>query len=298
MIELAFGESPAGALKMAKSMKRGDILNGVVAAFGGTEEERREAMKPRVWNGVTLDGIPNDVAALTLALDMGDISDMDTGMTARKEFLDTLFRDSPGVSDKVWETNQHTIERLLGAKETLEPVRIWICGCNPAELGGLYFICSLMAEARTPLSVVRVPEEIQKDNNIISYRGTGEIGPEEFSAYSEYEKPLSKAQRKIYANYWNILARENAPLRAVINGSLMSLPENFYDFALLANMPEEELKVARLIGNTLSQIPGVGDLWLFLRIQAMLRSGELILVSEAADGHPYSAVIKRSNNPK
>lgn len=35
MIKLAFGESPAGALKLAKSMKQGDRLTGAIAVLGG-----------------------------------------------------------------------------------------------------------------------------------------------------------------------------------------------------------------------------------------------------------------------
>lgn len=73
------------------------------------------------------------------------------------------------------------------------------------------------------------------------------------------------------------------------------MPEDFYDFALRANLPDGEFKVAELIGKTLCQISGVGDRWLFLRLAAMLQSGELIAVAEATEDHPYSGVLKRSN---
>jgi len=295
MIELAFGESPAGALKMAKSMKQGDRLNGAIAVIGGTRKEKRKAKKPRNWSGITMGGSSKDVEALTLSLDIGDISDMDTDMNARKKLLDDLFADFPGVSDEIWEANQHTLTRLQEAKATLEPVRIWICVSNPAELCGLHFVCRLMVDAQTPLSVVLVPEQIEKDNSIISYRSTGEINPEAFGVFTEYEEPISELQRRAYANIWSDLVRENAPLRAVINGSLIGVPKDFYDFALRANIPDGEFKVAQLIGKTLSRISGVGDRWLFLRIQAMLQSGELIAVSAATGDHPYSEVVKRSN---
>jgi hypothetical protein len=295
MIELAFGESAAGALKMAKSMKYGEPLNGSAAVYGGTSKEQRETSKPRNWSGITMGGSPKDVAALTLALDIGDISDMDTGMNARKKSLDELFAHFPGASDGIWKTNQHTLTRLQDAKATLEPVRMWICVSNPAELCGLYFVCHLMVDAPIQLSVVRVPEQIEKDNSIISYRNTGEIKPEALGAFTKYEAPISDLQRRVYANIWSVLVRENAPLRAVINGSLIGVPEDFYDFALRANMPDGEFKVAQLIGKTLGQIPGVGDQWLFLRIQAMLQTGELIVVSAATGDYPYSEVVKRSN---
>jgi len=295
MIEIAFGESPAGALKLAKSMKHGDRLNGVIGVIGGTGKEQREAMKPRDWAGTTMAGSSKDVEALTLALDIGDISDMDTGMNARKKLLDDLFANFPGVSDEIWETNQHALARLREAKAAPEPVRMWICGSDPAELCGLYFVCRLMVDARTPLSVVRVPEQIEKDGSIISYRNTGEINPEAFGALTEYEEPISELRRRACANIWSGLVRENAPLRAVINGSLIGVPKDFYDFALRANMTDGESKVGQLIGKTLGQISGVGDQWLFLRVQAMLQSGELIAVSSATGDHPYSEVVKRSN---
>lgn len=44
----------------------------------------------------------------------------------------------------------------------------------------------------------------------------------------------------------------------------------------------------------LNQIPGVGDRWLFLRIQAMMKSGELIEVSAAISDHPYSGVVNNA----
>lgn len=295
MIELAFGESPAGALKLAKSMKQGERLVGAVAVFGGTKEEQREAKKPRIWSGMTMEGSSKDVEALTLALDIGDISDMDTGMNIRKKTIDGLFAGFPGVSDTIWETNQHALNRIQEARSTQEHIRMWICSSNPAEVCSLYFVCHLMLDSQTSLSVVRVPEQIEGDNCIISYKSTGEVNPEELGAFTKYEEPISELQRKIYAIMWKDLIRENAPLRAIINGSLIGVPENFYDFALRANMPDGEFRVAQLIGKTLSQIYSVGDRWLFLRIQAMLQSGELIEVSAATEGHPYSGVIKRNS---
>ncbi|MDD3169804.1 MAG: DUF1835 domain-containing protein [Eubacteriales bacterium] len=259
MIDLTFGESAGGALKQ------------VIKSMGGSSE---------------------DVCVLTLALDIGDISDLDTGMDARKRLLDDLFADFPGVSDEMWKTTQRTLTRLREAKATLEPIRMWTSANDPAELCGLYFVCHLMVNARIPLSIVRIPEQVEKDNSIISYRNTGEIIPEAFRTFTEYEKPISELQRRASADLWNSLALENAPLRAVLNGIITGVPIDFYDFALRANRPDGECKVAMLIGKTLSQIPGVGDRWLFLRIQSMLQTGELIMVSAASEDHPYSGVIK------
>ncbi|AFM01662.1 DUF3658 domain-containing protein [Desulfitobacterium sp. PCE1] len=235
-----------------------------------------------------------DIEALTLALDIGDISDMDTGVNVHQKLLDELFAEFPGVPDGIGETNKHALVRLQEVKATQEPIRMWVCASNPEELCGLYYACHLLVDALAPLSVVRVPEQIEKDNGIISYHSTRDIVPEAFGAYTACEEPISELRRRVYANTWVGLVHENAPLRAVINGSLMGLPKDFYDFALRANMPDGKFKVAQLIGKTLGQIPGVGDRWLFLRVKAMLESGELIRVSAATEDYPYSEVVKRN----
>lgn len=295
MIDLAFGESPAGALKMAKAMKNGERLVGATAVIGGTEEQRREAIKPRYWAGLTMEGSAADVAALTLAFDIGDISNLDTGIDKRKQALDSLFGDFPGVTDEIWKTNLQTLTRLNEARAATEPVRMWVGGGDPAELCGMYFVCGLLANAPAKLSVVSIPQEVEKENCIVSYHSTGEIPPEEFGAFTQYEKPISELQHRVYANRWSDLARENAPLRTIVNGTLMGVPEDFYDFALRANMPDGEFKVAHLIGKTLNMTPGVGDRWLYLRVRSMIQSGELVEVSKP-DDHPYSGVIRRSNS--
>jgi hypothetical protein len=291
MIELAFGESAAGALKMAKSMKQGDQSNGGIAMIGGARNEQREAKEARSWSGITMGGSSKDVESLTLELNIGDISDMNTDINARKKTFDDLFADFPGAPEEVLKTNLHTLTRLQEAKA----IRMWICERDPAELCGLYFVCRFMGDAQIPLSVVRVPLQIEKDNSIFTYRSTGEVNPEELGAFTEYEEPISELQRRVYANIWSDLVRENAPLRAIINGSLIGVPKDFYDFALRANMPDGEFEVAELIGKTLSQISGIGVWWLFLRIRAMLQSGELITVSGTTVDHPFSEVVKRSN---
>lgn len=295
MIELAFSESAAGGLKYAKSMTQGERLSGAVGVIGGTRKERRSVKTPRAWTGVTMEGGSRDVAALTLALDIGDLSDMDAGMDGRKRVLDHQFGDFADVSDTIWRTNQHTLARIREARSTLEPIRLWICPGDPGELCGLYCVCYIMGDSGTPLSVVRIPGEIERDGGITWYRGTGEVPAEELGALAAQETPVSALMRCSYATLWSGLTRENAPLRAVVNGRIMGVPADFYDFALRAQMPEGECRVAHLIGRTLGEMPGVGDRWLFLRIREMIAAGELIEVLPPEGDHPYSGTVRRRN---
>lgn len=265
MIEIVFDLSTAGSLKFAKTREQGE-----------------------------LPGSADEVESLTLALHIGDISCMNEGINSRKELFDNIFENIPDMSDTIWKTNQKAMARLKGAEKTLEAVRVWICENNPLELCGLYFVCHLMVNYQNQLSVVCVPKEMEKDNCIINYSNTGEIAPDIFGTFIRYEETVSALRRKVYSDIWSSLVRENAPLRVLINGNLIGVPENFYDFALRANMPDGEFRLAELIGKTLIQISGIGDYWLLLRVKSMLQSGELIMVSDAAGNYPYSAVVKRN----
>lgn len=295
MIELAFGESAAGSLKAAKSCGFYGDLSGPVAIIGGSDEEKTECLKKceSEFPDKPMAGSPADVEALTLALDIGDISDTDGGMDRRKSLLDTLFACYPGVADEIWKTNLRALCRLQGAKKEREPVRMWVSRNDPAEMCGLYFVCRFMADSAVPLSVVFIPPYLEKDGCITSFRSTGELSPREFSGFSSCEERISECGRAAYANMWSELVSENAPLRAVVNGGVKSVPEDFYDFAIRANLPDTELRVAQLIGKTLNYISGVGDIWLFLRIKSMITSGEILEIVPASGDHPYSGVIRK-----
>lgn len=89
------------------------------------------------------------------------------------------------------------------------------------------------------------------------------------------------------ARAWAALQAENAPLRAVVNGGLRSVPEDFYDPWILREIAaqEETFYEGRLIGAVLEKYRlGIGDAWIALRVEAMVRAGKLIAREAAAEG--------------
>lgn len=46
------------------------------------------------------------------------------------------------------------------------------------------------------------------------------------------------------------MAQEDSPLRACVNGRIMSVVSDFCDFALRMNMPQGDFVAAELIGKT------------------------------------------------
>ena len=96
------------------------------------------------------------------------------------------------------------------------------------------------------------------------------------------EKELSEHEQKVFASRWDELKEEDAPLRVLINGCLVGVNEDFYDFLIRRELPEGEIIQARLIGNLLLKYPlGISDSWYMNRIKHMIETGEIKVVKEA-----------------
>lgn len=82
-------------------------------------------------------------------------------------------------------------------------------------------------------------------------------------------------------------------LRAVINGKLIGVPEEFYDHIIKKEIPDDEFKMARLIGKILGRYPiGIGDWWYAKRIIKMIDQGELVVVRKQKE--IYLQVLKKA----
>ncbi|MCQ5149776.1 DUF3658 domain-containing protein, partial [Coprococcus eutactus] len=69
---------------------------------------------------------------------------------------------------------------------------------------------------------------------------------------------------------------ENAPLRALVNGTVLCVSEDFYDFIIWNRLTEKRVKECRLIGDILGQVPiGIGDWWDAARIEHFIRQGKI-----------------------
>ena len=96
------------------------------------------------------------------------------------------------------------------------------------------------------------------------------------------------------ASRWRELQQENAPLRAVVNGQVRSVREDFYDEMIRRHIPEGQTKIANIIGDVLGrEKPGIGDVWLAERIRWMLSTGELRMVREDPERF-YRSVVERA----
>jgi hypothetical protein len=87
---------------------------------------------------------------------------------------------------------------------------------------------------------------------------------------------------------------ENAPLRAIINGKIISVQEDFYDFIITRNLPDKNFIMSRFIGELLGEYNlGISDSWYALRIDKMIEDNKLVVVENRDPSHPYGKVLRK-----
>lgn len=310
MIEVVFNESAGGSLKVAQHYGKGKY-RGVSSVFIShsdgrqpTEEELEKAKQEfeekerEAWeNAVPLGGSPADVFCLALILSIGDISEDIPGEKRQAVFKNLYVKCYPEFETK---DAQEIVDRAKKSLNVIssrlaagEPVRIWYSN-NPDELCGMYWFMNWLwqfyKEMNPTVYVVRLPEYEEKEDGTILRKGSwGNISAEEWSKYVPLQEQVSKTYVKMCAIQWKELQRENAMLRAQLNGRLASVSENIYDYYILSEIAasEEVFHEARLIGNILGKYRlEISDSLIHLRIEKMIADGRLEVVAEAERDMP------------
>ena len=176
-----------------------------------------------------------------------------------------------------------------------DTVRIW-ADRTPHSACGLLHAASLLKDTKAAVHVVFLPlwRETGDGKTLVSYLGWGEVEPELFGHFLSHEIPVPPVALGAMAHQWEALRRENAPLRAVVNGQVRSVGEDFYDDLIRRHIPEGQTKIANIIGDVLGrEKPGIGDVWLAERIRWMLSAGELRMVREDPERF-YRSVVERA----
>lgn len=318
MVEVVFGASARGSLRQAQHYGEGPwhgaAFGVVLGSTNGrpvSKEEiqeiqrRAEEQSRREWEeAVPLGGNPGDIYCLDLALSMGDISEETPG-PLRQQALEKLIRASWNAekarkqTQTVGEETRAVLDDVAARSAAGETVRVWYSQQSD-ELCGACFLLERLQSAGSagPVSLVELPQwEERPDGTMVHRLGWGEVGPGEWGRLVTAARTPSPAQQRFFASCWRQLRRENAPLRAVVNGQLMGVPEDFYDGFIRREIAaaEREFHQGKLIGQVLGYQLGIGDAWVALRMEEMLSRGLLEAVTQAAPDRPvYHRILRRT----
>lgn len=284
MIEILFGDSEAGSMKVAKSSNTTIIggMNGPTSYIGNPPQLDGKKIE---W----ITGNSDEVICLAFMLDIGDI----------KESIDSQYRQDLILSmytQSGWDNSLEVLKelsmagkiyinesnRLVGFLKKGEPIRIWYSN-SPYSLCGLYYLCNILRNYSNDIFVVKLPVYVQTAKSTITrYCNWGEVSAEEFSQFLVYEEKMTMSKMRMFSNQWAELVEDNSPLRTVINGNLIGVPEDFYDFLIRKRLSFNPVKEARVIGDILGHYPlGIGDWWYASRIELMIKAGSIRVVEDS-----------------
>lgn len=317
MVEIVFGDSAAGSLKMAQGFGKGGYAGGAVSVCilrddgrEPTEEEIREAQQKaeeeqkKAWEtAVPLGGDPADVYGFSLGLSMGDISG--SGMDGRRrKVLEKLWSIYPGldgesIAEEMMRGAESSLREACGKAAAGDGMRVWYSN-EPDELCGLHWLMDRLDGLgyQGEIFLVKLPQwEEREDGTVVQMTGWGEVGPGEWGKYLPLQQPLSPALRRCFSLRWRELQEENASLRAVLNGRLISVQEDIYDGLIRREIDgePEEFQEAIVIGRVLGKYRlGIGDGLIACRIEAMIAAGELEPVTQPSGNAPiYHRVLRK-----
>lgn len=310
MTDIVFDPSAEGSLRMALSHRGGAPRRmGVGVCLSGegepTAEELREAQRRaeeevrREWaQAVPLEGSPGDVFSFGLGLSMGDISRPEPAF--RREMLSVLLAASwpEGAEERaaeLTEQGERNLRAVLDRAQRGDTLRIWYSQ-QPDELCGLCWLMEQLGEAGT-VTLVALPPWTCRGDQLVCCQGWGEVSPARWGRYASGGVSAQPVLRRALGARWRELRAENGPLRAVVNGRLHTMPAELYDPFLRRELAEleEVFSEGELIGRVLGRHQlKISDGWLALRVEELIRAGELIPLEEAPpEGPAYRRKLKK-----
>lgn len=287
MIEVLFGESEAGSMKAAKNKIVIGRVDGPTSVWMAGKKRPPESPFAG-W----VEGTADEVVCLGFMLDIGDIKEPADSLY-RKNLIYSMYAQDQWEQDEAMEEELKQtadvyvkeLSRLKSFLDNGETLRIWYSDA-PYSRCGFYHLCRMLRKYENEIRVVKLPEYAVREKSITIYKNWGEVAAEEFAGFLPYEKKLSKEEIRLYGLLWSELADDNSPLRAVINGRVLGVPEDFYDFLIWKKLTDKPMKEARLIGDILGCFPiSVGDWWYAKRIEYYIRQGKIRVVQDSKNAY-------------
>ncbi len=319
MLEILFSDSACASLKMAQRFGDSNYLGGctgvIISHSDGSkptseeieaaQREAEEKFRLSWKNAVPLGGNLADIYGFTLALSIGDISENQPGIMRQKtlEHMWSIYPDIDGrdLAQEMSKTNYKNLAEIRERITKGEALRVWYSN-QPDDMCGLCWFMEQLHQWEPhscQLFLIKLPEWESREEGIIEKKsGWGDVSPEEWHRYLDLQTAVPQTFIKSCAAHWRELQKENAPLRAVLNGRLVSVPDNIYDSFILHEIEAEddEFQEAIIIGRVLGKCQlGIGDAWVALRIEEMIRTGILeAITSPSKDAPLYHRMLRKA----
>ena len=281
MIEVVFNESLKGSLRYAKSH----------------QQEKNDSFGSDINDDGTLRKNSQDIVCIGYIFDIGDISGEIYGEERKHEFAQ-LYQSIEFESEEIdshFLSQRRDLDLLIAAAKNGEKIRIWKSN-SPHSICAYAFLCNALNYIECEISILSLPDFwITPENEIQILNDWAEVPPEQLHTYLPLSQELLEIEKNIQSELWNTLKHENKKLRIFLNGSVISVNEDFYDSIITQYIPNNDFMMAKLIGTIMGNCQvGVGDGWYAYRINKMIDEGTLMVISDNDPSHRYGKILRKT----
>lgn len=319
MIEILFSESAAASLSVAacNSKNIGGVSSAIIVGEDGenqasNQEEiqkmiREHEEKERInWEkAIPIEIDRKDILCFPVALSIGDITEQELGKqrNAALQKLMSIYPDDikPAALEMI-DTAKKSLKELFKRTEKGEAIRVWTSDIPDEACGFCWLIDQLKSIGFENLDItyVKLPDfHVMPDGTVVLYSGWGEVAPHQWGHLASCGQKLPVNYMHALSFRWQQLKKENAPLRAVVNRQLVSVPETFYDSFILRELEDQgdEFMEANLIGKVIGKYSlGISDSLIALRIDSFINDGMLKSITQAKPEDPsYHRMLRKTS---
>lgn len=254
-----------------------------------------------VRDALRLQGCTDRVVALTHDLSVGPIDSFDPAV--RRAWFEANLRSDEEPCEEPADSEAPWVEATAVG---VHPVH-WVCLSDAAEYA--CFLEFVFRMAGRPFDVVDATGlDVPGAGRVSSIRSLGQLRPAEIVAagLAERRRPYSRAESDAAVAAWTRLRLENAPLRVLRDGRLVSVPLTHFDAILMGQASGEREPLIKLVARVLNKLdsgldqPGQGCSYelLFARILALGVAGALEVTGSGPGMRGYEVggpAARRSN---
>ena len=237
--------------------------------------------------------IKSDVLPLDLHLNYGSL-DGDIIETQTKRNVDTLkwfYKDI--TENELQKEYKKELKKAYKAQELLktfllegQEIRLWLSN-NANDRCGLYWFCNFAKEYENKISIISCPgyEYDSIKNKTTENRNWASFSNPYFMAeFTEKSQVLNKNEILAYSQTWEYIVKENAPLRILVDDSIVGVEESFFDNAILSFVSTEPKSQSFVMGKMLGKWQGGCDAaFISERIEHLIESSKIKVCEEKVD---------------
>ena len=299
MKEIVFSPVVAATLKFAQHFGEGDIpqrllLKNIIDEPVGDIDEIEEHDKKMIenWNNAhPIGGNADDIIRFEFDLEYGDISEdvpSEKRYDSLYELISTMYPEEQHdyLATKWVEglrnNNEKYLKKLDEIIDSGEQIRVWYSDA-PSEANAFYWLMCYMDSKQccNEVHTMYLPHNYWNGN--FFYRSWAHVPPEHYYDALVLENILDMKQSKLYSKRWKKKKKENACLRLMVGGILVSLDENFLDQFILKELEKlpDMFRISDLVGGVMGTYEFMlSDLIIFACVKRMIDKAMLLVVED------------------